>query len=100
MSDRERNFAPVQRLDAIEKTQDEDKADLAALRESKLLANSQLRNELMTEIAGLRESRSQSGGEKESHLYAREHNKWIVSIVVTIATSAVVVLLIQLMRPH
>jgi hypothetical protein len=100
MNDREKNFAPVQRLDAIEKTQDEDKENLYRLRESEAAARTNLRIELMAEIASLRESRSESGGEKQSQFYGREHNKWIISMVVTIATSAVVVLVIQLMRPH
>jgi hypothetical protein len=98
MNDRERNFAPVQRLDSIEKTVDESKENLYRLRESEAAARTQLRIELTAEIGGLRESRSEGTGEKESQFHGREHNKWIVSIVVTIVTSAMVVMLVQLMH--
>lgn len=100
MNDRERNFAPIAQLINLEKVQTEAREDLANFRRTELEARAALKDEVMKEVRDLRESRSQGSGEKQSHLYEREHNKWIVSIVVTIATSAVVVLLIQLMRPH
>jgi hypothetical protein len=98
MSDRERNFATVQRVDSLEKTQDAQKTDITVLAAGEVEARTLLRSDLNKEIAGLRESRSEGSGEKQSQFYGREHNKWIVSMVVTIFTSAVVVLLVQLLR--
>jgi hypothetical protein len=98
MNDRERNFAPIAQLNNLEKIQTEAREDMSKFRQTELEARTALRTEIMKEISELRESRSQGSGEKQNHLYEREHGKWIISIVVTVATSAVVVLLIQLMR--
>jgi hypothetical protein len=79
MSDRERNFAPVQRLDALEKIQD------------------QLKAELMKEISGLRESRSESGGEKQTLREGLQQRQWHIGIMIAIGTG-VLALFVQLMK--
>jgi hypothetical protein len=98
MSDRERNFAPVQRLDSFEKAHDEQKEDLNSIRRTELEARTALRSELMQEISGLRESRSEGAGEKQSRLHEVAQRQWLVSLAVAIGTSAVTALIIQLVH--
>jgi chromosome segregation ATPase len=85
MSDRERNFAPVQRLDAIDKTNDEQKAETSSLRQSATEARNVMRAELMHEIQNLRESRSEVAGEKRSHFDELTQGNWRFGIAVAIA---------------
>lgn len=63
MNDRERNFAPIPQLQALEKVQDEIREEMARVRQIDIEARNALRTEFMREIAGLRESRSNNEGD-------------------------------------
>jgi Spy/CpxP family protein refolding chaperone len=97
MSDRERNFAPLQRLDGIDKAIDEQKASTATLRQSATEARTTLRSELMTEIHNLRESRSEGTGEKRGGMEHVLQGNWRFGVAVAVAVG-LISLLIQFLH--